>query len=152
MATINSATYDAQFGENPRYRLDNSVLTAEVRFAEIEYVVKGTEAANDVINLCDLPIGAMVYPEHCAVVSEGIGGTGVTFSKVGDAKVLDRYSAAALALTAAGWVPFVVVPANRIAPFVIDSETKTIKATLVGTLPATAGKKVRVRIGYRLPT
>ena len=71
--TINSAVYDAQYGENPRYRLDNAVLCAELRNAEIEYVFKGTEAAGDTINLVQLPKGAQIYPEHSAVISEGVG-------------------------------------------------------------------------------
>src|SRR4029077_21291555 len=93
MPTFNSATYDAQIGGNPRNRIDSSVLSAEVRFAELEYAIKGTEASGDILKLGQIQNGVVVYPEQSAVISEGIGGTGVTLTAIGDAVGNNRYRA-----------------------------------------------------------
>lgn len=150
MPTLNSATYAAQIDGNPRNRLSASVLNAEIRIAEVEYKFTGAEATGDILNLVQLPNGTIVYTEHSAVSSEGIGGTTVTFTKIGDAVDDDRYSATAVALTAAGFVPLTVIAANRAVPWVIDKDTNLIKAVLGGTLPATAGKRIWLKLAYRV--
>lgn len=150
MPTFNSATYDAQIGGNPRNRIDASVLSAEVRFAELEYAIKGTEASGDILKLGQIQNGVVVYPEQSAVISEGIGGTSVTLTAIGDAVVTNRYSATAVALTAAGFVPLTVIAANRAAMVKTDSTNNVIQATLGGTLPATTGKKFWLKLAYRI--
>lgn len=150
MPTFNSATYDAQIGGNPRNRLSSAVTNSEIRIAEIEYKILGTEASGDILNLYQAQNGTVIYTEHSAVSSEGIGGTGVTLTTIGDAVVANRYSAAAVALTAAGFVPLTVIPANRAVPWVIDDATNVIKAVLGGTLPATAGKRFWLKLAYRI--
>jgi hypothetical protein len=150
MPTLNSATYAAQIDGNPRNRLDASVMSAEVRFAEIEYKIVGTEASGDILKLVQLQNGVIVYPEQSAVISEGIGGTGVTLTAIGDQAKANRYSATAVALTAAGVVPLTVIAANRAAPVKTDSTNNVIQATLGGTLPATVGKKFWLKLAYRI--
>jgi hypothetical protein len=150
MPTFNSETYDAQTGGNPRNRLSSAATNAEIRIAEIEYKVKGTEAAGDILKLYQIQNGVVVYTELSAVSSEGIGGTGVTLTKIGDAADDDRYSTAAVALTAAGFVPLTVIPANRAVPWVTDGTSNVIQATLGGTLPATAGKRFWLKLAYRI--
>jgi hypothetical protein len=150
MPTFNSATYAAQIGGNPRNRVDASVLSAEVRFAELAYAFTGTEAVGDILLFGQLQNGCIIYTELCALISEGIGGTTVTLTKVGDALVDNRYSNAALAATAAGYVPFVVIPANRSVPYVLADGGNVIQATLGGTLPATAGKRIWLKMAYRI--
>jgi hypothetical protein len=150
MPTFNSATYDAQIGGNPRNRIDASVLSAEVRFAELEYAIKGAEAAGDILKLGQIQNGVVVYPEQSAVISEGIGGTAVTLTAIGDQASANRYSSAPVALTAAGFVPLTVIAANRAAMAKIDSTNNVIQATLGGTLPATTGKKFWLKLAYRI--
>jgi hypothetical protein len=150
MPTFNSATYDAQIGGNPRNRLDASVMSAEVRFAEIEYKILGTEASGDILKLFQIQNGVIVYPEQSAVISEGIGGTGVTLTAIGDQAKANRYSASAVALTAAGVVALTVIPADRVAAVKTDSTNNVIQATLGGTLPATVGKKFWLKLAYRI--
>jgi hypothetical protein len=145
MPTLNSATYAAQIDGNPRNRLDASVMSAEVRFAEIEYKIVGTEASGDILKLVQLQNGVIVYPEQSAVISEGIGGTGVTLTAIGDQAKANRYSATAVALTAAGVVPLTVIAAVK-----TDSTNNVIQATLGGTLPATVGKKFWLKLAYRI--
>jgi hypothetical protein len=150
MPTLNSATYAAQIDGNPRNRLDASVMSAEVRFAEIEYKILGTEASGDILKLFQIQNGVIVYPEQSAVISEGIGGTGVTLTAIGDQAKANRYSAAAVALTAAGVVALTVIAADRAAPVRTDSTNNVIQATLGGTLPATVGKKFWLKLAYRI--
>jgi hypothetical protein len=151
MPTFNSATYDAQISDNPRNRLDATNVNAEVRFAEIEYKVKATEAAGDILKLWQIPAGVVLYAEEAKVISEGIGGTGVTLTKIGDQADDDRYSATAAALTAAGIVAVTPVLATGVAPRVpIDSTNNVLQATLGGTLPATVNKRFWLKMPYRL--
>ena len=150
MPTFNSATYAAQIDGNPRNRIDASVMSAEVRFTEIEYKILGTEASGDILKLVQLQNGVIVYPEQSLVISEGIGGTGVTLTAIGDQAKANRYSASAVALTAAGVVPLTVVAADRAAPVKTDSTNNVIQTTLGGTLPATVGKKFWLKLAYRI--
>lgn len=150
MPTFNSATYDAQIGGNPRNRLDASIMSAEVRFAEIEYKILGTEASGDILKLFQIQNGVVVYPEQSSVISEGIGGTGVTLTAIGDQAKANRYSAAAVALTAAGFVPLTVIAADRAAMVKTDDTNNVIQATLGGTLPATVGKRFWLKLAYRI--
>lgn len=151
MPTFNSATYAAQIDGNPRNRIDASVGCGETRLLEVEYKVLATEASGDILKLYQLPAGAVVLPEKTVVFSEGIGGTSVTLTKIGDQGDDDRYSATAVALTAAGIVN--VTPATFATPpnrVVIDSTNNVLQATLGGTLPATANKRFVVQVTYRL--
>ena len=150
MPTLNGPLYDAQIGGNPRNRVDAAVMSAEVRYAELPWVIKGSEAAGDILLFGQLQNGVIIYPELCALISEGVGGTGVVLSKVGDALDDDRYSAANLAATAAGYVPFTVIAANRAAAYVLADGGNVIQATLGGTLPATTGKKMWLKMAYRI--
>jgi hypothetical protein len=151
MPTFNSATYAAQIDGNPRNRIDSAVACGELRFAEVEYKVVATEATGDILKLFQLPAGAVVMPEQMQVFSEGIGGTSVTLTKIGDQADDDRYTATAVALTAAGIVSITAavtgIPPNRV---VIDSTNNVVQATLGGTLPATVNKRFYVKIPYRL--
>lgn len=146
MPTFNTDTYAAQVGANPRNRIQSNVAEGELRVAEIEYVAKGTEVASDKINIVQLPYGAVILTEHCAVINEAAGTT--TISKIGDAKVDNRYQAAAIDLATAALTAFTVIPANRVAPWSIDKDTNTIIATVTAAL--TAGKKVRFKLVYRV--
>ena len=116
------------------------------------YITTGTEAATDVIDIGEIPAGAQLVPSLSRVISEGIGGTGATIAKLGDATVDNRYSTTAIALTAAGVVA--VTPTNAVAliPYTVTPETTRIKATLaLASGSITAGKRVRFELIYRMP-
>jgi hypothetical protein len=161
MAILNTQTYLDQISGNPRKRLDAQVASGEVRFIEIPYVTTAAEVAGDILNVYQLNNGVVVLPEQSWVASEGIGGTGVTISKLGDAVDDDRYSATAIALTAAGLINpltpnmaasvLVRTPTNSGDPLTAAPATNVLKAVLAGTLPVTAGKKVIFGIAFRLP-
>src|SRR4029077_4495500 len=103
MAILNTQTYLDQTSGNPRKRLDSQVASGELRRIEVTYTTTAAEVAGDVLNVYQLNNGVVVLPEESWVASEGIGGTGITISKLGEAVDDDRY-ATAIALTAAGIV------------------------------------------------
>ena len=83
-------------------------------------------------------------------MSEGIGGTTVTFTAVGDQQTANRYTTTAVALTAAGYVKLTPVPGTTIPEVKITSGVNDVlQGTLGGTLPATAGKRIWVRVRWR---
>lgn len=154
MPTLNSEYYDAQANELVRYRASSSVANGEVRVATLEYKFGWktgvTEATGDILRLGRLDGGVMIYSNEIVVYSEGIGGTTITFTALGDQQTANRYTTTAVALTAAGYVNVTPVVATTIPDVVITSGVNDIiQGTLGGTLPATAGKRIWVRIKYR---
>ncbi len=148
MAEINTAERAVQIAPNLGSRLSGATLTPMLLWATVTRTVDATEAAADVINIIDLPVGARLVPDLMKVANDGAGGTSVTISKIGDAEDDDRYSATAVALTAAGNVAVTPTNAISVTPFTITETTKTIKAVLAGTLPMTAGKKIVFKVPY----
>jgi hypothetical protein len=151
MPTFNSTTYGNQIGGQARNRVDASIGCGELRYVEVEYKFLATEAAGDILKLYQMPPGVVIYAEDIKVSSEGIGGTTVTFTALGDQAVANRYSTTAIALTAAGYVSVTPVVATTLPRVVIVAGTNdVIQGTLGGTLPATANKRIWIRIPYRL--
>jgi hypothetical protein len=148
MATFNTAERAIQIAPNLGVRLAGRKLSSMLLYATITHTVTATEAATDVINIVDLPVGSYLVPDLMRVANNGAGGTSVVISKLGDASDDDRYSATSIALTAAGNIA--VTPTNAIAvtPFAITETTQTIKAVLAGTLPMTVGKKITFKVPY----
>jgi hypothetical protein len=151
MPTINSDIYAAQIGGLVRNRLDPSVVNAEARIAEITYVTKATELTADIIKLWQIPPGVVIYAENIKVFSEGVGGTTVTITKIGDQAVDNRYSTTAIALTAAGIVVNTPVLASVLTrPVIVADVNDVLQITLGGTLPMTITKKIVIHVPYRL--
>ena len=66
MATFNSTNYGKQVGSagaspSASYPLAK-FIAGKVRYSIIPYVLAGTEAANDIINIVRLKVGAVVIP------------------------------------------------------------------------------------------
>ena len=152
MPNFKSDLKTAQDNPSPRQRLDPMLSNQENRVFEAIYTTTGAEAANDTIDFYDLPMGAMFVPEESRFITDGAGGTGVTFSKLGDALVDNRYSTSAVALTAAGIVTLTPIGANLLARYKVAAGGQTIRGTLSGTLPMTAGKKIMLSGKYRFPS
>jgi hypothetical protein len=148
MAEKNTAERAVQIAPNLGSRLSAKLLSPMLLWATVTRTVDATEAAADVINIIDLPAGAELVPDLMKVANDGAGGTSVVISKIGDAEDDDRYSATNIALTAAGNVSVTPTNAIVVTPFKITETTKTIKATLAGTLPMTAGKKIVFKVPY----
>ena len=152
MPTFKSDLKTAQDNPSSRQRVDSGLSNMENRIFEAAYTTTGTEVANDTIDFFDLPIGAIFIPEESRVVTDGAGGTGVTFSKIGDPLVDNRYSTGSVALTAAGIVVLTGLGANLLARYKVAAGGQTIRGTLTGTLPMTAGKKIVMHGKYRFPS
>lgn len=152
MPTFKSTTYAAQSGGMVRDRLSSTVANGEKRFAEPEYKFTGSEASGDILQLFQLPPGVAVYADDIKLLSEGIGGTTVTFTALGDQQTANRYSTTAIPLTAAVNGAAVVPVAATTVPMVtiVSGVNDVIQGTLGGTLPATAGKRIWLRIPYRM--
>jgi len=153
MATLYTDVATKQDSPLPANRVAGNKITGENRYIEAVYTTTGAEAASDIIDVTDIPIGAVVIPELSRVACEASGGTGTAISKIGDASDDDRYSATSIALTSAATTavtPAVATSVTLRTP--VTSTTKRIKATVaLSSGSVTAGKKVVFTIAYRLP-
>jgi hypothetical protein len=151
MPTFNSANYANQIGGQVRNRIESNVMCQEQRIANLEYAFVGTEASGDILKLGQLPPGVTIV-NKMELVSEGIGGTTVTFTAIGDQQTANRYTTTAVPLTAAtAGAAITPVIANTVPPVTITKDVNdVIQGTLGGTLPATAGKRIWLRVPYNL--
>lgn len=134
-------------------RPDAARVTGKNGILEAVYTTTGAEVAADIIDIGDIPVGAVVIPELCRVANEALGGTGTTVATIGDAADADRYSATAIAVVNAG--------ANAVTPALTTGvitrtpateDTKTIKAVLgLSSGSITAGRKIVFTIVFRHP-
>lgn len=151
MPTFNSEYYKNQTDELVRYRSASNISNGEFREATLEYKFLGTEASGDILKFGRLDPGITVQADNIKLLSEGIGGTSVTLTALGDQAVANRYSTTAIAATAAGYVAVVPVPATTIPEVVITKDVNdVIQGTLGGTLPATVNKRIWLRVRYRM--
>lgn len=148
MAEINTPLAAIQASPNLGDRASGRLLSSIMLWANVTHIVTAAEAAADVLNIVILPEDSYLVPDLMKVANDGAGGTSVTLSKIGDAVDDDRYSTTAVALTAAGFITVTPTAAIRVTPFQITETTRTIQATLAGTLPMTAGKKILFRVPY----
>ena len=156
MPTLNSEYYANQVNELVRYRAASNIANGEVRVLTAEYkfgwnvvggVAQTPEASGDIVKLARLDPGITIFSNEIVVFSEGIGGTTVTFTALGDQQTANRYTTTAVALTAAGWVNVTPVAGTTIPDVVITKDVNDVlQGTLGGTLPATVGKRIWVRL------
>jgi hypothetical protein len=150
MSTVNSTIYAKQISPTMGNRVPVTDLQLKPKVATVLYTMLGTEAANDLINLCVLPEGAIVDPTHSSLTTDGVATT-CTLS-VGDtddttAAVADRY-AVALNPAAAGHALFSsTAGAARLTPYALQKDT-VIQAKFLTLVTPVAGKKLLFRIGY----
>lgn len=95
MATVNSDTYAAQVAG--KIATDPGVVNSTIHVASASYEASSL-GANDVINLFELPIGAVVHGVQIAFDDLGTG----TTLDVGDSNDTDRYLDGIDTATAAG--------------------------------------------------
>jgi len=94
MTTVNSTTYEAQ--ASGKMALDQGIGFAPLKVVSGEYTAAST-ASGTIINLCQLPKGAVV---HDVIVDTAALGASTTL-KVGDSYDDDLYAAAASTSSAA---------------------------------------------------
>ena len=151
MPTFNSEYYANQIGGQARYRAASNVANGDLREATLEYKFGGTEASGDILKFGRLDPGVTVQSDSMKLLSEGIGGTTVTLTAIGDQQTANRYTTTAVAATAAGFVAITPAVATTIPEVTITQGVNdVIQGTLGGTLPATVGKRIWLRVRYRL--
>lgn len=149
MAVLSTDTNTQQSSDRIRSRADGSRVNGTLRMARATYVATGNEAAGDVINIVQLPVGAMIVASKCRVSSDGVGGTGAAVASIGDAGNASRYSATSITVSSAA--TSLVTPQNAIAvvPYAISAGNETVTATLALTSGSlTAGKLISFLIAY----
>jgi hypothetical protein len=158
MATINTTLYVAQDEDrvNPARLPAPNQAGGGVQMAVVPYVLAGTEATNDTINLCVLPAGAIPIPGLSFVDCSAATATGEGAAFVLDIGYASNPDALAdgIALTAGGHVLVTsgTMPADALAPAKLGSGDTTLVATVasaVGTVAAAA--KVVFHLAYKVP-
>jgi hypothetical protein len=115
----------------------------------ISYTLLGTEAANDTIQLFDLPAGSVIIPALCWVTCADPGTT-LTLD-IGDAADPDRY-ADGIVLSAGGNVNFastLPVPAGITTPF-CPTTTSRVIVTVASANTLTATTVLNFCVVYRI--
>lgn len=156
MATVNSTVYAKQINPTMANRItEPNSLQTPLRFFEYVHTMVGTEAAGDILNLVKLPKGAIIDPTHSTVVNDGIATTATIdigdddTAGVGAAADADRY-ADGLDVAAAGIDRFSdIAAAARLTPYALGADS-IIQLTWATMNTPVAGKKLTVRIGYRV--
>jgi hypothetical protein len=126
---------------------DSFVTGAPLLYANLTYTLAAL-AANDVIELFNLPPGAEIVPQLSHVTSADPGTT-LTLD-IGDAGDADRY-ADGISLNSGGQVAFCsgTLPVAYATPFHDNKETM-IRALVTAATTITAGVKLVFTIAYRI--
>ena len=121
---------------------------ATVLYALATYTLLGTEAANDTLQLLDLPIGCELVPQLSTVICADPGTT-LTLD-IGDSGDADRY-ADGIVLSAGGIVNFAsaTVPAAVATPYLVSTLTRVV-ALVASAATLTATTKLVFTIAYRI--
>jgi hypothetical protein len=155
MATFKTAEATKQDGGLLADRVSNRVATGDLRYLEFTYTFTGTEAATgDSIEIGDVPVNVEVLPELSSVAFEAsMGGSDLALPVIGDSADADRYSATSIAINSSTAGRVAVTPAvatGVISRHKTTQATQRLIATFTRTNAATAGKKVKFFIAYRL--
>ncbi len=155
MATFYTNEAKAQNDLLVRDRVRSTSANGQLRFYEATYEFKGTEAATgDEIVVAEIPVGAVVLPEHSSVAFEAsLGGSVLALPKLGDMDDDDRYSATSISLNSSTAGRVVVTPAIEtgiVNRHTVTEATKKIVAGFTRTNAPTAGKKVKFILAFRL--
>lgn len=153
MATLQTDIAAGQQSPLVENRVDGQRVTGQRRYVTAILTLTGSEAAGDLIEIADIPVGAILVPGACRVTNEASGGTGTAISKIGDSADDDRYSATAIALTTAATALVTpVVATGIIAQYAVTAATRRIIGTLaLSSGSTTAGRKVVFELAYRMP-
>jgi hypothetical protein len=152
MATFESALYALQKPDRVNtVRLPNpNQAGGGVQMAVVPYALVATEAANDIINLCILPAGAILLPGLSFVDCEDPGTT--LTADIGYASNPDAL-ADGITLSNGGHVLFTsgTMPSDALVPAALAAADIAIYATVATASTLTAAKKVVFNIAYKVP-
>lgn len=141
-----------QASRNPKDRVEGQRVSGDHFIMEPKYTATGLEVTADVLQIAQIPVGALLLTEKCWFFTDGVGGTAIVFTSIGDALDAARYATSDIALTAASTVPIPIVtlPALLLARYPVLATSNIITATTAGTFPMTAGKIIVCHLEYRI--
>jgi hypothetical protein len=147
MPTFNTPIHTAQVAA----LADSSKLvspTGTLEFKQFPYTLVGTEAANDIINITRLPLGAVVVPSLCSVTAEDPGTT-LTLD-IGTAENPDGL-ADGIVLSSGGQVAFTsaTMPADALTQTRLASQL--VYATVASAASLTANAKLCFNLAWMTP-
>jgi hypothetical protein len=117
---------------------DKRQIEGAVQYARVKAVFDGSNVANDVVTLLELPAGAMVMPELSSIIVTDDMTTGALTIHVGDVVDADRYAISANC-AAPGVIPFIAAnatsfPAALGTPHAVVKSTDATKDTSLVTM------------------
>lgn len=129
---------------------DKRTIEGAVQFAFIDVPIATDNVATNAIDLIELPLGAIVYPElsRFHVLSDPTDG--VLTGDIGDSGDVDRYSDGAN-LAAVGAVEFLApaIPDGFTNRHQVTAATRLVKLTLATFTGVKANATVRVVLAYK---
>lgn len=157
MPTFETTTYAAQkpTRANTSRNLAAGAVDGDVEYATFSYTLAGTEAANDIINLCILPSGVVPIPGLSKMVQSATVGTAMTID-VGTANNDDGWGDGIVGLTTDGVVEFAAAahtapawntPTNLVAD--TGSGNAVVFATVKTATSLTAGTVLNFILAYK---
>lgn len=148
MASFDSTQYAKQkpTRANTSRNATENISDGSVEFATIAYTLAGTETANDTINLCILPAGAIVVPQLSSVFSADPGTT-LTLD-IGTAADADAF-ADGITLSSGGRVEFTsgTAPA-ALTPTGLTADTGSGNAVVYATVASAASLTASVVLHF----
>lgn len=119
-----------------------------VLYAFASYTLAGTEAADDIIALADIPADCVVLPQLSKVTCGADPGTALVLD-IGDSDV-DRY-ADGIALSSGGQVEFTsgTMPVAVATPYRMTAKTR-VNAKVITATSLTAAVELTFTIAYRI--
>lgn len=129
-------------------QIDGDITGGDVRFATALVTLATGMAANDTLQLCDLPAGAVVVPQLCSVTGADAGQPFTV--DIGDALDPDRYADGLDLGAANGQKAFTApaVPDAVLNPYRLPAQTR-IYATIMTATAVTNGAVLSFLIAYR---
>jgi hypothetical protein len=152
MPSTNSVQYTAQLAAAANYADtidDKRQIEGGIQYAFIDVAVAASATAADTVNLIELPVGSIVYPELSFIVVTDDMSSGAVTIDIGDTDV-DRYCDGANCASV-GTVQFLApaIPDGYTNRHKITEATKLIKVTYA-TLAATVETGAyRVVLAYK---
>lgn len=143
--------------------LEQKVLGGSAQTAMAKITFLGGEAAGDVIEVMDLPFGAVLQTDRCALIA-GTAGLDLSITAdLGDGTNVDRYAdGVELDYAAAKSASFLDggLPAELVTPTPVGDDTLKVYLTLTAAThgagedavaTAVAGAVLWVRLEYKMP-
>lgn len=136
---------------NPSARLNGNLISGRLESLTATYTATGTEVAADLIKVCTIPAGAMLYVDMFRVAGAALGGTTGTVASVGTTTTATELSTTTINITAASnsaVTPIAGAPGWQ-TPLTANTPIYAKLGLASGNF--TAGVKLYFRIVYILP-